>query len=313
MRRLTINGLLQAAAVLTVAFSLVTLLPFDHHAIQLFTHFRLQYLIVSLLLLAAFAFLRSPAYAAALVVSVLANAAVVVPWYLDEVAATGESEVKLLHANVLSANVEHDKLFALIADEQPDLVFLQEVSPQWEAALSALHTDYPHHYVEARNGNFGIALLSRLPLATVRHVDSAPLGLPTLHGEVAVGAETIRFVSLHPMIPLGAGNYAARNEQLQETAQLSVSLTDLSGKPTILIGDLNVSMWDVNYREFEMATGLRNARRGHGIVPTWPTFMPFAMIPIDHVLVSNDIGVKQIKTGPRIGSDHLPLVVTLSL
>ena len=298
---------------LTVAFSLTTLLPIDHHALQLFTHFRLQYLAVSLLLMVAFAFLRSPGYSAAMMVSVVANALVVTPWYLDGVADSGDVEITLLHANVLATNGEHDKLFALLADEEPDLVFLQEISPQWEAALSALHADYPHRYVEARDGNFGIALLSRLPLASVGHVESAPLGFPTLHGELSVGYKTIRFVSTHPMIPLGADNYAARNEQLHAVVQLPGFSTGPTDDSMILVGDLNITMWDVNYRDFEGSTGLRNARQGHGILPTWPTFMPFAMIPIDHVLVSNDIEIKQIRTGARIGSDHLPLVVTLSL
>ncbi len=49
--RVTISGLLEAAAVVTVVFSVGTLLPIDHFAIQLFTHFRLQYLVVSLGLL----------------------------------------------------------------------------------------------------------------------------------------------------------------------------------------------------------------------------------------------------------------------
>ena len=309
MRSVTGKGLFQVAALLTVAFSLITLLPVDHHALQLFTHFRLQYLAASLLLLTIFAFLRSPVYAGALLISVLASAFVVTPWFMEPRVDSGESHLKLVFANALSTNVEHDKLFALIAAEQPDLVFLQEVSPQWETALAALHADYPHHYVEARDGNFGIAVLSRLPLAGTSHIDSAPLGFPTLQGELAIGERTIRFVSTHPMIPLGALKFSARNEQLRRVAEQLGPSAD----STILVGDLNVSMWDVHYRALESATGLRNARRGHGILPTWPTFMPFAMIPIDHVLVSNDIGVERIATGPRIGSDHLPLVVTLSL
>ncbi len=313
MRRVTIKGLLQAAALLTVAFSLTTLLPIDHHALQLFTHFRLQYLAVSLLLLIAFAFLRSPGYIAAMMISVGAGALVATPWYMDGAANSGDLEITLLHANVLATNDEHDKLFALLAEEEPDLVFLQEISPQWQAALSALHADYPHYYVEAREGKFGIALLSRLPLVSVGHIDSEPLGFPTLHGELAVGNQTVRFISMHPMIPLGADNYAARNEQLHAVPQLPGFSSKPADDSMILVGDLNVTMWDINYRAFEASTGLRNARQGHGILPTWPTFMPFAMIPIDHVLVSNDIGIKQIRTGPRIGSDHLPLVVTLTL
>ena len=313
MRHVTIRGLLQAAAVVTVTFSLVTLAPVDHHALQLFTHFRLQYLAASLLLLITFAFLRSPAYAAALLISVLASAVVVAPWYTDRPAQEGKTQIKLLHANVLATNLDHARLFTLINAEQPDLVFLQEISPQWEAALAALHGDYPHYYVEARHGNFGIALLSRLPLANVGHVENAPFGFPTLQGEFTVQNETVRFVSTHPMIPLGRENYAARNEQLRQVAEITAVPEDVSTVSTILVGDLNATMWDVNYRRFEAATGLRNVRRGQGILPTWPTFMPFAMIPIDHVFVSNDIGVEQVETGPRIGSDHLPLVVTLSL
>jgi len=42
MRRVSTSGLLQAAGVLTIVLSLLTLLPSNYHAIQLFSHFRLQ-------------------------------------------------------------------------------------------------------------------------------------------------------------------------------------------------------------------------------------------------------------------------------
>jgi endonuclease/exonuclease/phosphatase (EEP) superfamily protein YafD len=111
------------------------------------------------------------------------------------------------------------------------------------------------------------------------------------------------------MIPVGKRLYDTRNTQLSSLVEL---LDDFSGNK-VLVGDLNASVWDIHYRNLEKRSGLRSARRGFGIQPTWPTFLPFAMIPIDHVLVSSEISVSDVRTGRRIGSDHLPLVVTIEL
>lgn len=305
----SVVGLIEAAAVVTIVFSVVSLLPIDHHGIQLFTHFRLQYLLVSLLLLFLAMWLRSPWMIAALGITVAINAVYVVPWYFGADESPSGTELKVLHANVLSRNTEYERLFEMIEVEQPDVIVLQEISSAWATALQTLHRAYPFSQIEARSGNFGIALLSRLPLTAIEVVESQPFSHPSVVADVAIGERTLRLVTTHPMIPLGGQMFAWRNETFVALPELLESDTDAR----LLVGDLNASMWDIHYRSLKKATGLRSARAGFGIVPTWPTFMPFAMIPIDHVLVSDAIAVKGIHSGPRIGSDHLPLVVTITL
>ena len=307
--RITLRGLLQAAAVVTLLFSLGTLLPIDHFTGQLLTHFRLQYTVIAFLLCLAFLVMREGWYAVALLVAAAVNASLVVPWYSDGPVEIGTIELKLLNANVRASNGEHEKLFDLIAAEQPDLIVLQEVSPEWARSLQRLVADYPHRLVEPRDGSFGIALLSRHPLTSAVSVDSAPRTLPTLIVTASVAGRALSVVGTHPMIPLGQRNYEARNAQLEQLGKL----LQKTPNPRILVGDLNATMWDMHYKRLENRTWLRNARKGFGVVPTWPTFLPFAMIPIDHVLISEDLGVIDLHAGPRIGSDHLPLIVTLTL
>jgi len=307
--RVSIVGLLEAAAVVTALFSVITLLPVDYHGIQLFTHFRLQYLVVSLLLLLLFRWLHNPWIIGALGIAVVVNAAYVLPWYFGTHDSSGSTELKVVHANVLSRNTEYGRLKKLIDDESPDIVVLQEISPAWAAELQSLRAAYPHSQIEARHGSFGIALLSRFPLTSSRVVTSPPLDHPTIVADVSIGERSLHVVTTHPMIPLGRRFYDARNEQLATLPALLDSKSDAR----LLVGDLNASMWDLHLRSLVQNSGLRNARAGFGLVPTWPTFMPFAMIPIDHVLVSDSISVTGFRRGSRIGSDHLPLVLTIRL
>ena len=101
-RRVSIVGLLQAAAVLTVVLSALTGFDIPHHNIELFSHFRLQYLAVSILLLLAFLALRYYAYVGVLTVTVAFNAAFVLPFYFAPPEAAGGTPLKFIHVNVHS-------------------------------------------------------------------------------------------------------------------------------------------------------------------------------------------------------------------
>ena len=67
-----------------------------------------------------------------------------------------------------------------------------------------------------------------------------------------------------------------------------------------------------------LAQGLRKLAGTTGLCDTrasyqgsYPTSSALVRIPIDHVLVSCDVGVHDREIGPDVGSDHLPVVVDL--
>ena len=115
-----------------------------------------------------------------------------------------------MNANVLSRNEQYARLRQIINDEQPDIVFLQEISPQWLAALESIQKDYPFHYAEPRHDNFGIAVYSRLPFDAVTHVDSPPLDYPTIVATMTVNGSRLTLINTHPMIPLSRSGFEAR-------------------------------------------------------------------------------------------------------
>jgi len=311
LRSPSIYGLLQAAAAVTVLFSLATYANSLHRYLELFSHFRLQYLSVALILAVTFAMLRHRRLAVLMLVVTAINAIPVAPWYFtDADGSVGTDErIHILFANVNSGNSKTQAMLRQIESENPDLIVLQEVTDPWAAAIDALRFSYPYRHVIPQHDNFGIAVYSRRPLLNVGVLSSPPLDLPSLVFQQAIGESVVTYVTTHPIPPLGKLGFDARNEQLADIAERIAAIDG----PVVLIGDLNTSMWGHHYEMLVEDSGLTNARDGFGIIPTWPRQIPFAMIPIDHCLISNDFVVVDIRSGSGTGSDHLPLIVTLGL
>jgi endonuclease/exonuclease/phosphatase (EEP) superfamily protein YafD len=303
--------MLKTAAAVTALFSLATLADQLHRYLELFSHFRLQYLLAAAVLAIALFILRSKRWAAVVLILTIINAIPVIPWYLSHGATAGSAEprFKLLLSNVYAGNEDSRPLLDLITAEQADFVFLQEVTGRRAEELVQLGERYPYSLNVPREDNFGISVLSRHPFENARIVESPPFNHPTLVVEALISGKAVTLVTTHPVPPLGDTAYDARNIQLASIAEL---LNSIRGA-RILIGDLNTTMWAYSYEQLVESTGLVDVRQGSGILPSWPTHLPFAMIPIDHCLVSDELLLRDIRTGPDIGSDHLPLIVELSL
>lgn len=310
--------LCELALVATVVFSVATAPDHLHRILELFSHFRLQYFVASILLAAVFIGLRWRSYAMLGLACVVLNAYFVVPWYLPPGTLPGTAAkraedfgdpITLLHANVRRTNTDPTRFIALVEHERPDLLVMQEATSTWLASLDAIRASYPYRVEEPRDDPFGIALFSKFPLDRTAVIASDPLGFPDIVARAIVGGQRLNIISSHPMPPTSSANYGARNLQLDAVARLAARTPG----PLVVIGDLNITMWSNHYRKFEDVSGLTSARQGFGIAPTWPLFFFPAMIPIDHCLVSEDVYVDDLAAAKPMGSDHLPLLCRISL
>ena len=302
------KGALLCVLALSVAGFFGTL----HRWPELASHFKVQYLFASGGCALALALLRRWRWALVALACALLNGASVLPLYLPapgvERAAARRQRVSVLLANVNVANADYGALLGLVRDASPDIVILQEATPAWAAATAGLRGTLPHAHVEARHDPFGIVVYSRFPLERAETVLLGAARVPAVVARVNAGGAAFSLVTAHVFPPL-PGWYEGRNEQLESLAALAA----LAARPVVLAGDLNASPWSPYFAKFGRDSGLRDARRGFGVLPTWPTYRPALYVPIDHCLVSPDVRVARFSTGAQVGSDHLPIVVTLEI
>ncbi|MFO1092289.1 MAG: endonuclease/exonuclease/phosphatase family protein [Planctomycetaceae bacterium] len=281
--------------------------------LELLSHFRIQYAAALLILAGAFLRLRAKWWGGAATALLALNGWVVAPFVLpigatvDRAIDPGAPSWKLVSINVYSGNPTPERVLDYIAATDPDVVVLLEVTPEWEQRLTVLAARYPHSAVQARADNFGIALLTKNALHDVEFV---PLSRENdaISARVELGNAELQIVAAHPFPPAGGRGAELRNRQLNELATHVARL----GRPCAVAGDLNITPFSPHFDAFLAAAGLRDPRRGQGVLPTWPSQRWPLWIPIDHCVVSTGIAAR-LSVGPHVGSDHRPLLAELQL
>lgn len=293
-----------------IAVSALSLLGYFDHIYMLFelmTHFKLQYLLVSVVCFFFMLINRKYGWLVICVLCIGANAAVIIPWYLnpvDEVGAHPDSSLKIILSNVNVENRDYAGALILVERERPDIIILQEVNSGWMDGLAELRRHYPYIISKLRDDNFGIAMFSRVPWKKAETMSLGKADVPSVIADMKVNGKMIRLMASHPMPPVSKDLFDLRNDQIEEIGDFIVK----QPVPVILAGDLNMTVWSSYYKKLISKAGLKNARQGFGLLPTWPTMLPAMMIPLDHFLYTADFNVIDIRTAGSIGSDHLPVV-----
>jgi endonuclease/exonuclease/phosphatase (EEP) superfamily protein YafD len=210
---------------------------------------------------------------------------------------------RLLVVNVLRRNKGFAQLVRLVETSQPDFIALIEPDQDWLDGLEAIRSDYPYVHSALRDDNYGLALLSRLPLFDL-HVDYLiEKEFPTISAQVELPVSALTITVTHPPPPKSRAELKMRNAQLTQLGRTVAVQPD----PKILCGDFNCTPWVSTFTRMAKTAKLRSSSRGFGFQPTWPSDRWLIAVPIDHALVSKQIEVVGHGIGPPIGSDHLPV------
>lgn len=216
--------------------------------------------------------------------------------------------LRLVSANLLYQNLDFERLLQGLAALEADVLVLCEVTPEARQYFRRLEATYPHALDTcAPESLYGILVLSRFPLSlrsTGVGEDPTPRHLAA---DLSIGADTVSLVAIHPTNPLRFSRAHRIPAEFDAVAQLcGAARGDL-----IVIGDCNAAGWSSYLQVLEKAASLSNDGK---VRPSWPIWLPpLVRLPLDHVWVRGRVALLKAALGPRLGSDHLPLIAEIGL
>ncbi len=306
--KIILSGLL----ILTIILSIGSLF-WKSYPLELFSNFRVYYLLLSITIFVIYLILQIRGLETKLfiyfsLVLVIFNAFWIIPWYLpDSRLSDATDQVRVLTFNINIGNNNWDTIANDIQKLKPNLVCISEGSIRSTEELSQrLKNSFP--YIYSIPDSSELSIFSQFPLISP-HREKFEHGT-ILTTSLEINKKTIKIITTHPFAPVNLQLFESRNQLLEEITNYIQQQTT----PIIFLGDMNITIWSSYYLQLVKNTNLYNTRLGFGIQPSWVELTTYfdkpkwitniIKIPIDHILVTNQIEVLDCQTIKAGNSDH---------
>lgn len=242
--------------------------------------------------------------------AVLCAGALMVPEYLRDTgpkaSADAPDQLKIVQMNVWSRNDDLGGALDWAFSQDPDIIVLEETTPQLRERVAA----QPGWHATCRNCEVMI-LSKRPPLRSGMVRLRGPTPGPLTRAVFRDARGTFAVIGVHYAWPTDSADQQAQEAGLAEVVAMSPR------QRTIVAGDFNSAPWSFSRRRWDAEFGLIRRDRALFSWPArqykrlrWLGLFPF--LPIDHVYAGSDWATVKVERGPRLGSDHYPVVMTLS-
>lgn len=287
----------------------ISFLPIINIFVDITSHFRFQYFIISGIFLFLFAYLslfnkKFFLYILISIILLIFNIVEISQYIGTPKLENTEHKIKIGLFNVFTSNNKYSKLKTQIEREKPDIVILQEVNSEWINNISDLKNDYPYFIEFPQKDNFGIALYSKIKPINTDIEFWSEYYLPVIKTEILLNGQKTTIYGIHTLPPTGKEYFKTRNEMLSK-------METLTDNNTIFAGDFNTTIYSKTFKNNfkNLYDAQKTAKNPNG---TWNAFWfkPFRII-LEHILYTKNLKVSDFKTGESFGSDHLPVFVTI--
>jgi endonuclease/exonuclease/phosphatase (EEP) superfamily protein YafD len=223
-------------------------------------------------------------------------------------AQPGAETLKVIQFNLWENNVDQAGTLKWLLAQNADIVVVEEAlgTPQ---IVRGLRKAYPY-----RRTCTGVTYCETEIFSKRRPVASQGLfdrfGVPAAWVEFDGAGGPFIVLGMHAMWPVPGG------PQQTQSAFLAKVLSSLPKDRMIVTGDFNSTPWSFALLRQDEMFGLE--RRTHGLA-SWPGWLdhpfrlqpPFPVLAIDQVYAGRGWRTLSVERGPRLGSDHYPVIVTL--
>lgn len=280
---------------------------------DILAHFTPVWLAGGLLTLAAAFLFRG--YVRALILgmaatAVLCAAALIAPEYLRDTGpkapADAPDQLKVVQFNVWSRNHDLEGALDWVDRQDADIVVLEETTPR----LRELVAERGGWHVTCRACE--VMILSKRPPVRGEMVRlRGPFPGPLTRTVFRDRRGTFAVIGVHYAWPTDSSDQQAQEAGLAQVIAMAPR------ERTIVTGDFNSAPWSFSRRRWDAEFGLIRRDRALFSWPArqykrlrWLGLFPF--LPIDHVYAGRGWATVKVERGPRLGSDHYPVIMTLA-
>ena len=277
-------------------------------------------------------------------VGFLASSWTFVPEWLSSLAprqaVSDTTTLKVMTHNIFGLNYDMNRVDAVIREEDPDIVALQEFFPEQQGLGDLLEARYPY-FVQCRGGKrANLGLYSKFPFEKTMAPEACPAN--------AMGEQRTAHISARFTLSTGTTfslmtthiDWPYPVERQRDQLAAAAEAANAIDGPLLVVGDFNSTPWSYALKGFEAATGLKRETRNlitypelftvpDGIARRMP-WLPLEpkmcegddcraqlvrlepFLPLDQVFQRGMI-VSELHRGAQTGSDHRPVVFAFSV